>query len=189
MQGPLFSPPYKNLNMETVIGNCLDNLKWFIPGLCTAPQIKAEETWIIESFCTETNPSPFFLLTHTLAQIRMLRKTKRKRGKDVSEEAASLEFSGSDFFVWSYCTWHHVACDFTPTSKLSHVNKECAVTQSHFCKITSQETKLFRDHLSFFLNSSPLSLSFLPSFLPPFPSSPLHNDQLHSSLGEQHLSI
>lgn len=40
MQGPLFSPPYKNLNMETVIGNCLDNLKWFILGLRTARRSK-----------------------------------------------------------------------------------------------------------------------------------------------------
>lgn len=40
----LASPSYKNLNMETVIGNCLDNLKWFIPGLRCSSQIKAEET-------------------------------------------------------------------------------------------------------------------------------------------------
>ena len=47
------------------------------PGAVHSSQIKAEETWIIESFCTETNPAPFFLLTHTLAQISALRKTKR----------------------------------------------------------------------------------------------------------------
>lgn len=43
-EAPLFAPSYKNLNMETVIGNCLDNLKWFIPGLRCSSQIKAEET-------------------------------------------------------------------------------------------------------------------------------------------------
>lgn len=67
--------------METVIGNCLDNLKWFIPGLCTARRSKRRKH---ESRCScaETNPSPFFPLTCTLAQIRMLWKTKRKRRRN-----------------------------------------------------------------------------------------------------------
>lgn len=47
-------PLYKNLNMETMIANCLDNLKWFILGLFKqSSQIKAEETWIIQYFCKE----------------------------------------------------------------------------------------------------------------------------------------
>lgn len=79
------------------------------PGAVHSSQIKAEETWIIESFCTETNPSPFFPLTYTLAQMRMLRKTKRKRQEDMREK-----FTQTDFSVWSHCTWHRVSCDFTP---------------------------------------------------------------------------
>lgn len=60
------------------------------------------------------------------------------------------------------------ACDFTPTSKLSHINKDIESPRGK-----SRETRLLRDRLSFFLNSSPLSLSFLPSsFIPVFPSSP-----------------
>lgn len=85
------------------------------PGAVHSSQIKAEETWIIESFCTETNPSPFFPLTYTLAQMRMLRKTKRKRQKDTRErEGCRSEFTQTDFSVWSHCTWHRVSSDFTP---------------------------------------------------------------------------
>lgn len=66
-----FSSLYKKLNMESVTANCLDKLKWFIPRLHTSKQRKHES----QSFCTETNPSPLFLLP----QIRVLEETKREK--------------------------------------------------------------------------------------------------------------
>ncbi|KAK5850016.1 hypothetical protein PBY51_014302 [Eleginops maclovinus] len=52
----------------------------------------------------------------------------------------------------------------------SHCPKECTVTKSHFSnnQEKSQETELFRDHLSLPLNSSPL----LGPFFPPSSRSP-----------------
>lgn len=121
------------------------------PGAAHSSQIKAEETWIIESFCTETNPSPFFLLTYTLAQIRMLKENKGKEAKTwgKSRRSAVLTFS-----------FDHTVLDIMlPVTKLSHIKDPPRETSETTSGGKPQETKLFRDHLSFFY-TSPFLLSF-----------------------------
>lgn len=105
--------------------------------------------------------------THTLAQIRTLRKTKEKEAKAWEKKPAfpsshSLTFSLIILYLTSCCLQLH-----SPPSKLPRINKECNVTQSHFWKQRrkSQERKLFRClfflflHLLFFLSLLSLKIS------------------------------
>lgn len=116
--------------------------------------------------------------THTLAQIRTLRKTKEKDAKAWEKKPAfpsshSLTFSLIILYLTSCCLQLH-----SPPSKLPRINKECNVTQSHFWKqrrkISGEETL----QMPVFSFSSPPILSF-----PPLPK-----DQFHCYSREQHLS-
>lgn len=166
MQDPLFSPPYKNLNMETVIGNCLDNLKWFILGLCTAHRSKQRkhESYRV-SVRKQTLSSSWH--THTLAQIRTLRKTKEKEAKAWEKKPAfpsshSLTFSLIILYLTSCCLQLHsppVNCH----ALIKSATSPRATSESSGGK--SQERKLFRClfflflHLLFFLSLLSLKIS------------------------------
>lgn len=176
MQDPLFSPPYKNLNMETVIGNCLDNLKWFILGLCTAHRSKQRKH---ESYRVSVRKQTLSSSWHThTGTNKNVKENKGKRGKGMREKACLSEFTLTDFFFDHTVPDIMLPATSLPPSKLPRINKECNVTQSHFWKqrrkISGEETL----QMPVFSFSSPPILSF-----PPLPK-----DQFHCYSREQHLS-
>lgn len=152
--------------METVIGNCLDNLKWFILGLCTAHRSKQRKH---ESYRVSVRKQTLSSSWHThTGTNKNVKENKGKRGKGMREKACLSEFTLTDFF------FDHTVPDIMlpatslpPPSKLPRINKECNVTQSHFWKQRrkSQERKLFRClfflflHLLFFLSLLSLKIS------------------------------
>lgn len=103
--------------METVIGNCLDNLKWFIPGLRTAPRSKRRkhESWRV-SVRKQTLRLTFFSVFFSLSSFWHTHCHKREsKGKQRErKDCLSLGFDVKNFFVWSQSALHASAATSLP---------------------------------------------------------------------------